>query len=86
MVCRRSEERGGSHAETAGAALSLGRGDGLTQTVIRGEKVEELGRLGHHRAGSFAFDESRWFETYRTSPALVKQILRKGAIVLVTVR
>jgi hypothetical protein len=53
MVCRRSEKRGGSLAETAGAALSLGRGDGPTPAVIRGEEVEELGRLGHHRAGSF---------------------------------
>src|SRR5215467_6445707 len=29
------------------------------------------------------FDESRWFETYRTQPTLVKQKSRKSAILLV---
>ena len=86
MVCGRPQNGGGPRAESAGAAQPLGRGGGLEPAVIRREEVEELGRLGDHRAGSFAFDESRWFETYRTQPALVKQELRKSAIVLVTVR
>jgi hypothetical protein len=86
VVCGRAQQRGDSQAETAGAAQPLGCGNGLEPAVIRREEVEELGRLGDHRAGSFAFDESRWFETYRTQPALVKQQSRKNAIVLVTVR
>jgi len=86
MVGEPSESRGGSRAESSRAAQPLGRGDALSLAVILRVEVEELGRLGDHLAGSFAFDESRWFETYRTTSGLVKQILRKSAIVLVTVR
>jgi len=53
VVCGRSQQRGGSQAETAGAAQPLGRGTGLEPAAIRREELEELGRLGHHRAGSF---------------------------------
>jgi hypothetical protein len=86
MVRPRAESRGGSRAEASGTAQPLGGGDGLAPTAVRRIEVEELGRLGDHRAGSFAFDESRWFETYRTTSRLVKQKLGKSAIVLVTVR
>jgi len=86
MVGKRPERRGGSRAKSTWAAHPLGRGDALSLAVILRVEVEELGRLGDHRAGSFTFDESRWFEIYRTTSALVKQKLGKSAIVLVTVR
>jgi hypothetical protein len=86
MVGECPESRGGSCADGTWAAQPLGRGDILTPTVIGRVEVEKVGRLGDHRANSFSFDESRWFETYRTLPALVKQKKRKRAIVLVTVR
>jgi hypothetical protein len=83
MVRPRAESRGGSRAEASGTAHPLGGGDGLAPTAIRGEEVEELGRLGDHRANSFAFDESRGFETYRTSLKLVKQFVSKRGIIAV---
>ena len=94
MVGERPETRGGSRAEDAGAAQPLGRGDVLTPTVVERVEVEEVGRLGDHLLAPFggaggrlhAFDESRWFDFYRTHPTLVKQKLRKSAMVLVTVR
>jgi hypothetical protein len=53
MVGERPETRGGSRAEGTGAAQPLGRGDVLTPTAIGGVEVEELVRLGDHRADSF---------------------------------
>jgi hypothetical protein len=53
VVCGRPQERGGSLAKVAGAAQPLGRGNGLHAAAIRGEKLEELGRLVVHRANSF---------------------------------
>jgi hypothetical protein len=52
VVCEAVEHRGGPYAETAGAAQPLGRRNGLTPAAIRREEVEELGRLGDHRANS----------------------------------
>jgi hypothetical protein len=53
VIGESAQQRRASHAESSGAALTLGRGDGLTPTVIRGEEVEELGRLVDHLASSF---------------------------------
>jgi len=50
MVGEPSENRGGSRAESSRAAQPLGRGDALSQAVILRVEVEELGRLGDHRA------------------------------------
>jgi hypothetical protein len=72
VVCEASKSRGGSRTEEAGAPQPLGRSSGLTAAAIRRVEVEEIGRLGDHRAGSFAFDETRWFEIYRTDASLVK--------------
>jgi hypothetical protein len=40
-------------AESARASDALGRGEGLTPTVIGRVEVEKLGRLGDHLANSF---------------------------------
>jgi hypothetical protein len=53
VVCEASKSRGGSRAKKAGAAQPLGRGRGLTPAVISRVEVEEIVRLGDHRAGSF---------------------------------
>jgi hypothetical protein len=53
MVGPRAESRSGSSAQESGAAQPLGGGDGLASTPIGREEVEELGRLGDHRANSF---------------------------------
>src|SRR4051812_19662549 len=53
MVGERPEGRSGSRADAARAAQPLGGGHGLPPTTIGGEEVEELGRLGDHRANSF---------------------------------
>jgi hypothetical protein len=86
MVGEGAKRRGGSRAEASRATQPLGGGDGLAPTAIRGEEVKELGRLGDHRANSFAFDESRGFETYRTRLKLVKQFVSKRGIIAEEVR
>jgi hypothetical protein len=52
VVGERPETRSGSRADGTGAAQPLGRGDVLTPAVIGGVEVEELVRLGDHRADS----------------------------------
>ena len=54
MVGERPERRGGTRAKGTGAAAQpLGRGNVLTPTMIARVEVEELVRLGDHRANSF---------------------------------
>jgi hypothetical protein len=53
MVGEGAKRRGGSRAEASRATQPLGGGDGLAPTAVRRIEVEELGRLGDHRANSF---------------------------------
>jgi hypothetical protein len=93
MVSQSSERRGGSNPEGAGAAQPFGRRGRLSPTLIRRENGEELRRLGDHLLTPFgsaqrlhAFDKRRWFETYRTATALVKQKWLPCASIAVVVR
>jgi DNA-binding transcriptional ArsR family regulator len=77
MVGERPESRGGSPTESSGAAQPLGRGDVLTPTVIGGVEVEELGRLGDHRANSFCSMNLACSKIIERHPRLSSKIAKK---------
>jgi hypothetical protein len=53
MVGDRPEGRRGPSADGARPPQPLGRGRGQPLPVVEGDEIEQLGRLGDHRASSF---------------------------------